>query len=131
MTVEQRMIEEYGSVRDALQQCAVLQMNKTMIGKKYGCGRSFIRQLSQKWKVVISENPRERTKKPPQPKKERSKLWAGNTKKKEDDSILGITSCESRKGMTSAIQRGEEYFREVMIAEQVKVFKPEAPTLTP
>lgn len=112
MTVEQQMVKTHGSVKQALLDCIANNMNQKQIAEKFGCHRTFIAQQAKKNNVQIPVTADSLTRK---------------NAKKVDTSMLGVSTVESRKGMTAAIHRGEEYFREVMLAEQVKVFKPGSP----
>lgn len=112
-TVTERMEEEYGSIEAAL--TALASLGKSAIGRKYGCNRSYIRELSIKHNIDIPTAVRVYEKKPPQEKSEPKKR---TSYAKEGE---GLTSCQSRKAMTEAILRGKELTRARLMA-QVTVY---------
>lgn len=118
MTVTERMIEEYESIEAALTTLASL--GKSAIGRKYGCNRSYIRELSIKHKIDIPTAVRVYEKKQPQEKTEPKKR-ASYAKEGE-----GLTSCQSRKAMTEAILRGEELGKAILDAQVVR-YTPDHP----
>lgn len=107
-TVTERMEEEYGSIESAL--TALASLGKSAIGRKYGCNRSYIRELSIKHNIDIPTAVRVYEKKPPKEKPESKKrIYVKDPE--------GLT----RRAMTESMLRGEELTRARLMA-QVTVY---------